>query len=150
SSLATAFRKRGWSSRPTGSVSRIDETAASSMAGSAWSASSAARKWPSRSPRFDPRPTYALTTGRGYLGSVKALALVLVVLATAPAAVAGHRLRTAWPPQTPAAVGSTPNVLVQVDPARPAVISLLRGSGAELLSRQLHLWRVRSGAAESL
>ena len=81
---------------------------------------------------------------------MKALALALVLLAAAPAVAAAHRLRTPWPPHTPAPVGSTPNVLVQVAPARPAVLRLLRGSGGELLSRQLHLWRVRSGAAESL
>ena len=59
-SATAAFRKRGWSVYPTGSVSRKVDTATTSMPGSSSRSSTARRSVPSRSPRFAPMPTYAV------------------------------------------------------------------------------------------
>jgi subtilisin family serine protease len=77
---------------------------------------------------------------------------VLALVAAAPAGAAAHRLRTGKPrPQPRVVLGANTDVLVQVTRARAApTAALLRRSGAELLSPQLRVWRVRAAVAPSV
>jgi subtilisin family serine protease len=84
---------------------------------------------------------------------VKALTAVLALaLAVAAPAAAAHRLRAA--PRHPAprvTLAATANVLVQLSHTQSRASGpLLRRAGAQLISGQLRIWRVRASLAASL
>jgi hypothetical protein len=84
---------------------------------------------------------------------VKALAVaVLALVAAAPAGAAAHRLRAQRPtPEARVVFAAHIDLLVQLNRAHAARgEALLRRDGAELLSPQLRVWRLRAAAAPAL
>ncbi len=81
---------------------------------------------------------------------MRAFAVVLALLAVAAPAAAAHRERvTASPARLPVAAGA--DALVQIDRAQVgSARRLLRQSGAELISSELRIWRVRAATASAL
>jgi subtilisin family serine protease len=77
---------------------------------------------------------------------------VLALVAAAPAGAAAHRLRTETPHPAPrVAFDAHTDLLVQLNRAQAArATPLMRGAGAELLSPQLRIWRIRGSVAPSL
>src|SRR4051812_25992736 len=165
-SSAAPFRKRGWSSKPTGSVSRRVETATSSTPSSAASSSSARSICARGCSRFAPSPTKLLvmaaivrhparaaaTLSRAVRRIVLTGVVALCCCSAAQAAVLAH-------PGVPVTAGprvfeqlqAYPRTLVELDRVRGAQASAeLRRAGGTLIEPSLELWRLPSWNAQRL
>src|SRR5436190_18808086 len=148
SRAAAPLRKFGWSRYPTGSVSRSDETATTSIPSSARRRSSAAAICRSGSPRLEPMPTKALATPR--ILAVLTLALLLGA-APARAALPLHAGGPALPDRLDArplqGLGVYSHTLVELQrPNDPAAMAL-QAADAKLIAPQLGVWRVPTASA---
>src|SRR5262249_9716602 len=121
------------STGPTGSVSRISDTATTSIPTSAESSSIARARLSSRSPRLEPIPTKAVFPTAAIFATLKRLGVMIASgpRALARTALAGAALGRGLEPYQAGLVLAKPG-------AGPA----LREAGGERLATALPIWRV--------
>ena len=139
STAAAAFRKRGWSSKPTGSVSRTDETATTSIPGPAASASSARPQRLAALAEVRSEPDVGAHHGAIVPDSVRRLAVVALLVGLAAAAAA---------PAGATSLLLSDHALVALTDDSAA--GLVRARGGERVSAPLRLWRLDTAAALEL
>ena len=156
STAAAPFRKRGWSRKPTGSVSRSVETATTSIPSCSPRRSSARAIVSARSPRLAPMPMYARIVA--ILARLR-LAVVIALAVMGPASAAGAPPSHAFDELAPRALGPParavqalsghPFSLVEVTGGRKAEVALAL-AGGKPVSRRFGIWRLRTPAAQRI
>src|SRR5688572_11528011 len=144
STRTAPLRNGPCSTGPHGSVSRIRETAVTSIPSSAPSKSIARLRWASRSPRLEPIPTKALVRTAAMFAVLRRFGVVLALTALA----FGAGSSSAW---AATLTRDQARELRQFDStlvvARPGAGPALRRAGGAKIATALPVWRLPSGAA---